>query len=370
MRHFSSLWLATTLAAISGYAQADYFSDTLTKALHYHAVKTDNSIDFDEQTLKNTFLVEPESIYSDTVSNPPILNSIGWASAVGDFNRDQGTAFDPEETLGIFLRETGLTKARPHSDIAVDRVPEGYVSFERDDPLILANVLKAGVDADLYYHAYELFGWRYGTIAAKFALAAQYLRDSMNAIPLAQHRANGIDAGVLTRFKAAQSYTQLSHGDQNYLMGILDYQLRSPDYRDGQGGFHLPPQYRLARLAAAYRYRNGFISSTPICTADGRYSGTDGAEPCLNDMTDKALFDWYKEKYRDQMKPRSPEEPQSSFLSKLLEVIVPIATLFDGLALFESFEAAEAGELGAEGAFSEEEAEGISAASLSKICRI
>lgn len=51
-------------------------------------------------------------------------------------------------------------------------------------------------------------------------------------------------------------------------------------------------------------------------------------------------------------------------------MIVPIATLFDGLALFESFEAAEASELGAEGAFSEEEAEGISAASLSKICRI
>ena len=172
----------------------------------------------------------------------------------------------------MFASEAGLNKALPGVDVDLKRGRAGYRQDE--DKLVLANAFKAGVDGDIFYKSLDVFRSDYSTIAAKFAVAVQLLRDATQQVPAAKQLQNGIRKEVLDRYLsgATTGVNSLSEYDKHYLMNLLHNEVRrtrfnSAGFKNGQ--FRPAAQFRVARLAAAYQDRKSYLFDFP-CAKDGK----------------------------------------------------------------------------------------------------
>jgi hypothetical protein len=351
-------------------AQQKFFADTLTKSVIYHGVKSGLGESITNANVDQDFLVAPDSVYSQMKSQPTAINTMEWNLALDDFNHDNRVSLTLADSVKLFANENGLTKARPDIEINMSRRRPGYRAEESN--LVVANATKAGVDGDIFYKSIFIFGSKYITIAAKFAVAAQILRDSARQVLPAEQSRNGIRKDVLDRYlsTAVTNVHNISEYDKNYLMNLLHRQLRSSDYQSEKfkyGEFTPPAQFRIARLAAAYQDAQGYIGHPP-CSIDGKSQNPENSgNLCFTDMTDKALYSWYKNRYAAEMSPYRPIDSGSS-MEKLARILLPIAMIMDGLAAVEFFAALEATELGAEEAFTEEEVRATEARYLDRFC--
>ena len=74
----------------------EYFADSFIKALHYNDIKIGNN-QLTDSKINNSFLINPESIYSETHQLPSLTNEITWITALQDFNQDNRTSFSLED---------------------------------------------------------------------------------------------------------------------------------------------------------------------------------------------------------------------------------------------------------------------------------
>jgi hypothetical protein len=342
------------------------------KSVVYYKTKSGLGSYITSESVEKDFLINPGSIYSEINKSPAALNTVEWNWALNEFNQDNHINLTLEESARLFAGEAGLTKARPDREVDMRRRFPGYLDTE--DRLVVANATKARVDGDIFYKSASIFGRDYTTIAAKFAVATQILRDLTEQVEPADQERNGIRKDVLDRYLSAGVYDvhSIPEYDRNYLINLLHNRLRSTDYQSAglRGGDFVPPtQFRIARLAAAYRDWRGYLSNPP-CFADGKNRDAEGSgNACFVNMTDKALYAWYKTQYTAQMAPHRPTDSGSAW-QKMAELLLPIAMIMDGLAAVEFLASLEAEELAVEEALTEEEVSASESRYFNQFCPV
>jgi hypothetical protein len=351
-------------------AQEEFFADSLTKSVIYYKVKGGDGEFITSDNIYKAFLSVPASAYSEIKDQPAVTNTVEWNMALGKFNRDNRVNLTLGESVKLFASENGLTKARPGLEINMHNRSPGYHADDND--LIIANATKAGIDGDIFYKSIYIFGPRYITIAAKFAVAAQILREKIQQVLPSERNKNGIRQDVLARYlsSAVSSVHTIPEFDKNYLMDLLHHKIKSGDYQSKKfkyGVFTPPAQFRIARLAAAYRDGQGYINHPP-CFRDGKNRDLEGSQNlCFTNMTDKALYAWYKDMYAMEMRSHTPTDSGSA-MAKLAKLLIPIAMIMDGLAAAEFLGMLETAELGAEEALTEEEVSASEARYFDRFC--
>lgn len=302
---------------------------------------------------------DPESPYSALVDRPRFTNEVGWIDLVDSLPGMPGEA----AALSSLALDLGLTRARPTID-----VPE-RTGFR--DRFVAANATKAGVDPDIFWHMLDLGGFRHFARTAPIALALQELRRQINTVPESRHAMNGIDTSVLSRVMAARSLQQVTPYDLDYLSALTQHALihrrsgeQAPD------GAVLPPMpYRVARLAAAWRDAEGYLSSPP-CRPDGtaRAAGTDGI-PCFVAATDRAVHAWYVTELRRQANLPA-QHTKKSGVARLMAAVALLAPLLELAAMAEVVEATIADDLAFDGTLETTEAEAAEQRAANLTCRI
>lgn len=286
-------------------AAENFFAGTLTSSVVYHHVKEGLGEVVADENIGKLFLVNPDSVYSEIKEAPPVTNTTQWNLALSQFNRDNHINLTLDDSIRLFANENGLTKARPDIEVDMSRRPPGY--FADEERLIVANTAKAGVDGDIFYKSQSVFS-RNIMAGARFAVAAQILRDRAKEAPSAGQRASGVRKDVLDRYLSNATFdeSRISDDDRRYLMGLLADQLRSTDYLSAgflNGKFLSPAQFRVARVAAAFRDKQGYVGNIP-CRPDGNNLEPEGSvNLCFTNMTDRALSAWYKKQYAMQVHP-------------------------------------------------------------------
>lgn len=291
-------------------AAENFFADTLTESVIYYHEKDLLGDFFADENIGKLFLVNPDSVYSEINEAPPVTNTAQWNLALSKFNRDNHINLTLHDSIRLFANENGLTKARPEIEVDMSRRPPGYLADE--ERLVAANAAKARVDGDIFYQSRSLFSRNIMT-GAKYAVAAQILRDQAREVPSNGQRADSVRKDVLDRYLSNATFDQsdISDDDKNYLMRLLRDQLRSTEYQsaDFMSGKFLPPaQFRVARVAAAFRDKQGYFGNIP-CLPDGNNLEPEGSVTlCFTNMTDRALMSWYKKEYAMQGTPDSPSD--------------------------------------------------------------
>ena len=293
--------------------------------------------------LARDILVDPASPYSDTNRAPSLVNEPDW-QAVLDALADRVRS--NTEALAVLYWDMGMTKARPGIDIEV--VP--MASFRRD-PFVAVAASKADVDADIFWHMLDVTGYAHSTKAAYYAVALQILRRQMQDIAPERQAALGVYADVFDRVMAARYDEEISEHDLRYLSSLVQHRLLHwrAGGRASTGLRELPVAYRVARIAAAYRDAQGYVTGPP-CHADGSPiagvagTGVDGdrRDLCFVAATDRAVHRWYVEEVREQSRPRRRHrsEAHSSF-SVLMLLALPLLELVPALEFTEAVVADE-----------------------------
>ncbi|MDF4005250.1 hypothetical protein P3W33_17765 [Luteibacter sp. PPL552] len=306
------------------------------------------ALSHDNATFIAKLLSDPSSPYSDVIEQPVLANDVDWANAVAAW-----PAADQDTALRSLQRTLGLTRARPRVDVMP--LP-GF----RDD-FVAASATKARVDADIFWHALDLTGYSHSTKAAVYAIALQRLRDQVAGTPdPARRNALGIEKPVLDRMMKAQTLDRIPASDLRYL-GLLVQHLVVHRVVDEEST--LPASYRIARIAAAYRDLQGYVSAPP-CTPDATprpsHAGTgskDDPRPlCFVAATDRAVHRWYLAEARRQARG-APDPNHVSLIARLEYLIAPVLVLLDIAALVEVGEMLIADEMVAEGSLSDVEAD-------------
>jgi len=281
----------------------------------------------DDATLERFLLVDPASPYSD-LREPPSLLSEVWKDEL------DLAGIDVAEGFRQLARRLGMTKSRPGIDVKLDPALAIY------DDFVAAQITKAGVDLDIQRQAIEHFRFHRSAMAANFAVAAQLLRDRMSAVDPEDHEAAYILPDVLDRFMALGPNDEMTSFDADYLESILSAETRAfrPSRKDGE--VVLPPQFRVARLAAAYHDRTSYFTGVP-CLQSGKYNPNnandghkdDTREFCLVDATDRAVHQWYLGRYQAQLdgiKRYPDEEVYTNGLQRLLK---PFAIISEAVGI-------------------------------------
>ena len=371
------------IMAIAPYPSSTFAvqADTFIKALHHN----DTAKRYTAEYVKDIFLLQPDSDYSNIdYSSEWLLNDITWQQAWGDFKSHYDA--EPSETvsLSLFTKEAGYTKARPKIEFSEVQLNPGGVSvpgsfFYHNDPLaVRANVVKAQVDPDIYHKAWSIFSaeddyysFNVHALVSKFALAVQIVRDKSHIIEESSWRRNGIYTDVIDRFlNDTYRLNQISESDKQYLITVLNGSINSVINPYKHNRNYLKTQYRLARLSAALVDRVGYIDFP--CNSDFEYRGSQNTRnQCFVDMTDKALWTWYTQEFSQAITPKySHTSQQKSFLTNLLNTLLPLAVAMEGLSSFDFFTTSEAAELGAEGLWEDEEVAASQEAFITEYCEI
>ena len=372
----SALFLLVLFTSFTSYAES-LRPDTLTKALHFY----DKGQTFSDKKLVNIFLTDPDSPYSELKNDSDwILNDISWMSASSDFQRYYKTDASDQELYQAFTREAGFTKSRPElfdeSELKPSREQGAFNPTE--NLAVRASVVKAQIDPDIFYKALDIFFYedeRYSknvhTLISKFAVAAQIIRDKSQSIPREDWTKNGLEVDVLNRFMKSYTIRSISPSDREYLLFVLNASLRTYSKPYDANKKFLPTQYRLARLSSALVDRYGYLFDVP-CTSDHRYKGVGNTnKQCFVDMTDRGLWQWYVEEYKKAIVPKHHHQrEQKKVLSQLLEIIMPIALIMEGLEAVDFFTSSSAAEFAADGLWEEEEVIATQESFLSEICSV
>lgn len=275
-------------------------------------------------------LANPGSPYSEAEPHPAFTNDVDWVDVLDALPASMGEA----DALNVLRIDLGATRARP----GVDVIPSpGF-----RDPFVSASATKADVDADIFWHALDLMGYRHSARAAGYAVALQMLRRQVETTPVERRAAAGIDASVLSRVMAARHAGEVRPDDLAYLGLLLRFHVNQgiSGETSRAGKRLIPTAYRMARVAAAYRDLEGYLERPP-CRPDGspatyRYAKDDATALCFVAANDRAVYRWYRDEVRRQDIPstqRSRRQP-----SKLLLLFMAIAPVMDMLALAETVE--------------------------------
>lgn len=302
-------------------------------------------------------LVDPASPYSELIAHPAFTNELYWRAVLDNAHppRDEGV------TLRAMAAELGLTRARPGIDVTLR---EGF-----RDPFVAAHATKAGLDADIFWHVLDMFGYARAHHFAAHAWGLQYLRNQIRTIAPERQVAAGIYADVHERVMHAANTDALHSHDLRYLDTLVQHQMLHPGKAPG-----LPVAWRIARIAAAFRDARGYIGGGP-CRRDGtpqsRYAGTGAADdertPCLVAANDRAVHRWYVAELRRA--PPSGETPRSG-LAHLGVLVGALLPLLDMVALAEVVEAALADDLVVTGAVARADADAAAESAARVSCNI
>lgn len=300
-------------------------------------------------------LLRPYSPYSDVEDQPDFTNSSAWGAVLGNLPSSVGY----DDALDIVRWDLGATRARPDIDVQVTRAVR-LANGRPLDPFIEASLVKAGVDADIFKKMIDLTGFRHSTKAAGYAVALQILRNQMAVFPRERWSELGIEGDVYERAMSGTSLRHLTSYDVHYLSLLLQHQLihRRFGAATPAGERELPTAYRVARVAAAYRDMEGYISYP--CRADatpreGRAGLGQGDDRplCFVAATDRAVYQWYLGEAAAQAHP-IPSEPEQSGLARMLAAAALFMPLLDIAAIAEVAEVAEAEEVATEAVAAEE----------------
>ena len=289
----------------------------------------------DEDYARKLLLTTPGSPYSSMRSVDVSELDASWKEAMGR------AGYGADESLDVYARRMGLTKARPRLD--VDMRP----SYAAYDPFIAAQAIKAAVDEDIFCQSVSYTGFHNSALAANYAVGAQILRDKLYRVPLEKHDEFNLRADVLERFMALEAQDVIDEYDGDYLQRLLKAEIT--DFRPGVSPSldvdYLPAQFRVARVAAAYHDQTGYFGGFP-CLPSGAHnpafagSGMEGDTRalCFVDATDQDTYAWYLGQLKDQMAgiKRYPDNEKESVILKLL---MPVAIISEvaGIASFINF---------------------------------
>ena len=302
-------------------------------------------------------LAEPSSPYSDLVERPPFTNEITWQEVVDTLS----PGMDEAAVLDGLRKELGITRARPWIDVMPAR---GF-----RDAFVSANATKAAIDADIFWHVLDMFGYANAERFSSHAVGLQVLREQMATVPADRQDELGIYGDVQSRIMRAHHPDQLIAHDLRYLDALVKHRLRHQEEDSG-----LPIAWRIARTAAAFRDARGYIGGPPCrpdATPHPRYAGTgkegDERTPCFVASTDRAVHRWYTKEMRRPL-PR-PDAPHSGMarIGALLGALLPLLDIF---AMAEVVEAVSAEDVVTEAAIARSDTDLAIERDLTLSCRI
>jgi hypothetical protein len=292
------------------------------------------------QTLLNQLFADPTSPYSELNEHPDFTNDVEWPAVLAQLPGNLSTS----DALAVLNWDLGLTRARPGRDI------EPRSGFR--DPFIAASASKADVDADIFWHILDLTGYRHSTKAATYAVAMQILRQQLATTDADRQVALGVDKEVFRRVMAASSFDQVPTYDMQYLSALVQHRLIHWQVGDraSTGRRALPAAFRIARVAAAYRDAQGYLSSVPCrpdATPNARNAGSGEADDerplCFVAASDLAVHRWYVDEADRQARWVPEREPGG--MQRLIGFATAVFALLDLAPLVEMVEAVAADDL-------------------------
>jgi hypothetical protein len=261
-----------------------------------------------------------------------------------------------QQAWEILQWDLGYTKAQPET-LRLPVLSDAYGST-----FAQLGATKAGVEADIFHQALSVFGNRHSTFAAKYAVAAQILRERVAATAEDDREMLNVEPDVLARFMALPPDGRLEPYDAQYLRDLLDAEMnRHTVARETfRGTREIGTPFRIARVAAAYRDNQSYVA--PPCTDDFRYrehvASLDPTQGplCFVDASDRAVYAWYNEEFRRQAGLVRETQPEKSPLGNVLALLVPFGVVLDVVAAAEFIETLAAEDLAVSGEIEEEEA--------------
>lgn len=322
--------------------------------------------DTDDSLIERFLLADPASPYSDLKFAPNSLVEEAWHDEL------KAAGITMEEGFRQLAHRLGMTKARPYTDVVLRPELSSY------DPFVAAQVVKADVDVDIFRQAIEHFQFHRSAIAANFAVAAQLLRERMSEVDPSRYEAAYILPDVLERFMALGPDDQMAEFDAEYLEFILSaetsafHAYRKPGKQDSV----LPPQFRVARLAAAYHDRTGYYGTSP-CLPSAQFrpglAGTgeegDTRALCFVDATDRAVHAWYLQQYRNQAEGIKRYPDKVVYDSALRRLLRPIAIISEAVGIVSFIRFSTGMRLLAKGKGSSASTERLRSTINKKMCR-
>ncbi|TCV92020.1 hypothetical protein EC912_10811 [Luteibacter rhizovicinus] len=248
-------------------------------------------------------MLKTDSIYSDLRPVPNTPPSPAWATAL--IKARPWNPLSPEQGWAAFALRMGLTRARPLIEVRVDR---GYSDLDR---LIGASATKAAIDRDIFNTVLDMFDYSKASIAANYAVGAQLLREMAARVDPSEHAGQNIRPEVLQRFMKHAHYSQISEEDGEYLLSVLDSEIRAfePGVSPSTQQPYIPAHFRVARLAAAYYMKSGYMTprQSPCLPSGDENPGhaglgmdIDAKEICFSAATDRATHAWFVRHLADQ----------------------------------------------------------------------
>jgi len=257
----------------------------------------------DDADVERHSLIDPANIYTDLAPLTTRTMDATWRSA-WSLLALQGFHMPLLQTQTSFRWDLGLTRARPGIEM-----PPLHGVTELGRPWVAANIVKAGVDRDIFGQARLLAGPGNGLIAANLAVAGQLLREKIAAAHAAGETYAGLWQAPLDHMTSARTAFALTDVETSYLMRLLENELstRRRPPMSIYGRRQVPTAIRVARIAAAYQSET-YDAPFP-CSDDGAFvpgvAATrldDTARPfCFADMVDRRVLAWYGGALRDDL---------------------------------------------------------------------
>jgi hypothetical protein len=278
----------------------------------------------DDSEVERLSLADPASLYTELAPLSTRTMDATWRAAWTSLRR---AGFDMPllQTQTIFRWDLGLTRARPGVEM-----PSLRSVYELGKPWVAANLVKAGIDRDLFLQARLIAGPGNGLLAANIGMAAQLLREKIEAAQASGDRYSGLWSGPLDHVMAARTAYALTDVETSYLMRLLENELdaRRHPGQSVYGQRHVPTSVRVARLAAAYRSES--YGAPYPCSDDGAFvpgvaatTLDDTTRPfCFADMIDRRVLAWYAATLRDDLAEKSGDpDIMSSHAGALIEAV-------------------------------------------------
>lgn len=288
-------------------------------------------------------LEDPASPYTGLVAEPAFLNEFYWPEMVDRLPVTEGQPSNTDDALAALGWDLGLTGARPGVQVPFRAIAlydvEPLARMHRD-PLIVAGLVKAAVDADIFEAALRVTTEQHSAVAASYAVAAQMIRDQSRRHAPTQWKAMGIRLDVVDRLTQALTPGDISDHDREYLGSLAGRAVkkRSVGMLTAYGLRELPATLRVARVAAAYNDGQGsFAAGQAPCFADGTHrpgvagmqSPGDTRRLCFADATDASVQRWYADEMWRQVHDMRESLHDDSWAPGLFRTVLEVMLVVD-----------------------------------------
>ena len=303
----------------------------------------DNALDGAIAEWTTQLIARPKDPYSSLNASPALTNELYWAEVVDTLPHLSGQPADASEALDALRWDLGLTAARPDGPairVAMDGYDTAPLARMHNDPLIVAGLVKAHVDGDLFEAALRATTQRHSTLAATYAVAAQIIRDRSRQYPADRWKAMGVRTEVVTRLLAVSRPEDLTGHDRDYLGRLAGREVnrRRAGTITPRGLRELPTALRIARVAAAYEDGQGtYTADQAACFPNGEHrpgiAGTlapgDTRKLCFADANDNAVYAWYAQTTWQQVHGMRERLHTDSLAPALLRAAMDVLMVID-----------------------------------------